>query len=39
MQRKGKLIDLNFCSFNGLFQLEHADISSLEFLGKSGTVP
>ena len=39
MQRKRKLMDLNFYSFNGLFQLKHADISSLEFLGKSGTVP
>ena len=26
-------------SFNGLFQLTHADIANLEFLGKSETVP
>ena len=25
--------------FNGLFQLVHADIANLEFLGKSGTTP
>ena len=29
----------NLHIFNGLFQLVHADIANLEFLGKSGTTP
>ena len=36
---KGEIDRSTLYSFNGLFQLIHADVGNLEFLGKSATTP
>ena len=39
MLKIGKLTDQHYYSFDGPFQLTHADVANLEFLGKSATIP